>query len=163
MGRVVLDFGTEVDLLNKSELAEALAEDARLRQIVAGIKPVTYWANSGVTGGASQLYTTPQSLVASGRVWAVMNVGLELAVASQVRMYLNGDNLPAGAPAGKGRAVNLITSSAVLGSAQFSKGQLMLNAGETLTFFANTASAFILSVFIMAISCPAERVGELLV
>jgi hypothetical protein len=51
-------------------------------------------------------------------------------------------------------------SSALTPNMSFSKGQCTLRAGEQLTV---VASVSIASVFITAISCPAERFAELLI
>lgn len=166
MAVFTLDLGRPVDMLTKSELEEALAADAQLRAVVAGVKTVETLFNINQIGASQFLFTTPPGMVAPGYIWSVMNIGLELAASSQVRVYkgipaLSGS--PAITPTGTGRVVDTMTSF-VTPSSQFSKGQLILRGGDQLTFVSTTpASAFILSVFMVSIEIPAERIGELLI
>lgn len=159
---VTLDFGSQVDLLNKRELQDALREDAALRSVLTGIKGAeAFYPLSVINPGAAvglAVFTTPASMVGSGYTWAIMNVGFELSVAAQVRIWRQGFS---GTTNGANRFVTQ-TGSTVTGNASFSKGQCTVRGGELLTFQA-LGAALILSVFISAIEAPAERFGEVLV
>lgn len=163
----VIDFGAKVDMLTKDELAEALAEDARLRAVVTGVKAGELWLNTSSLQGQGTVVATlgggsPQA-PAQGFVWAVMNIGLELATSSQVRVYKGVPShyaVGAVAPDGSGRLVTTMQSF-ITPSAQFSKGQLTMKAADYLTLVAVTGGSNILSVFLSYIEVPAERQGEL--
>lgn len=154
MAKFILDFGREVDILTKGELDQSLA-DAQQRAIVAGVKAARFWANSGTIGAAQVSYSTPP-LVASGYVWAIMNIGVEMSASANCLVYLMGGANAAGG----NRFVGIMPTGGSSRSLAYSKGQLMLNTGEFLTIA--PASGNILSVFISAIEVPAERAGELL-
>lgn len=157
MAKVVLDFGTTVDMLNKSELQEALAEDARLRSIVAGVKAAEYWANLGTIGANQATFTTPVNLIGAGYAWAVMAAGLEPSVAGGVKVIKQNYT---GSINGGNRVVGQLNNVASVSYATWSKGQLILRAGDVLTFA--PASGNVLSLWLAAIEIPAERIGELL-
>ena len=157
MSKIVLDFGTEVDMLNKTELQEALAEDARLRALTAGVKQFRMFINSAQLGVTSfSLSGNPPQGPASGFTWMIMNIGAELSAAAGLRVYLS-----SGANAAGG---NRLVAASGTGSAnvafQFSKGQFPVYAGEALTFV--VGSNLIQSIFMTGIEIPAERIGELL-
>jgi hypothetical protein len=159
--KFLLDFGQTVDLLSPHEMSDLLLDqDTRNRASYAGVKVVNQFYNLGQTGGASQVFTTPANLPASGRVWSVMNVGLELAVASAVRIFKG--VVPGAAPIGNARVVGFIPAANIVQAGQFSKGQIILNTSDQLTFYAPVNLAFILSVYLTAIELPAEKIGELL-
>lgn len=157
MAKVVLDFGTEIDMLSKGELQEALAEDARLRSIVAGVKSAEFWANAGVIGAAQATYTTPVNMIGNGYVWAIMAAGCEPSAAGGVKVIKQNYS---GSVNGFNRVVGQLNNVASVSYASWSKGQLMLRAGDVLTFA--PASGNVLSVWLSAIEIPAERIGELL-
>jgi hypothetical protein len=157
MALTTIDFGQKVDLLNKNELREALAEDARIRAAVKGVKPVDKFFNLGQIGAAQTVFSTPAGMVSSGYIWAVMNVGWELSAAGVARIY---KGIPSAYAAGVGRFVSQ-GASTTTSNVSFSKGQLMLRSEDQLTV-EQVAAVNILSVFISAIEIPAERVGELL-
>lgn len=172
MAKVVLDFGTTVDMLNKDELQEALAEDARLRALVTGVKPFEVFLNSAqITaltppGATANVITTSGGMFqapASGYVWAVMLTGWEVSGAgTNVRLY-KGSWANASATAnGTGRLVASNTGTPNAASFLFSKGQLMMKAGDQLTFVCVTAAQTLLGIYYAGIEIPAERVGELL-
>jgi hypothetical protein len=165
MALTTIDFGSQVDFLNKDELRAALAEDAALRRIVTGVKIEEFSAFSQqtqVAGAAVPYYTTPVNMVGGGLMWAVMTCGLEISASQASRVY---KGIPAGPTptiqTGTGRVVQQ-TAASTTPSFAFSKGQCTLRAGEQLTFVVSGAGN-ILSVYIAAISCPAERFAELLV
>src|SRR5690348_5278178 len=87
MAKFVLDFGSTVDMLTHDELRAALAEDARLRTDLAGVRSMDQNFNINQIGASQFLFTTPAGMVQSGYVWSVMNIGVELAASSQVRVY----------------------------------------------------------------------------
>jgi hypothetical protein len=153
-----VDFGESLDVLTKDELAAALSEDAAIRRAVTGVKSLDFNYNSSQTGSLAT-YTIPAT-PAGGFVWAVMNVGFELSAAGVTRLYKEGGSSPASTPVGTGRFVGQ-TGSTIANSLTFSKGQLMLRAGEHLVAFV-PGSGVVLSVFMTVIEVPAERVGELL-
>lgn len=162
MAVFTLDLGRPVDMLTKSELEEALAADAQLRAVVAGVKSVDVFFNTNQIGAGQTIFTTPPGMVASGYVWSVMNMGMELSASSTVRVYKGIPPSGTGAPNGLGRMVDVMTNF-ITPNAQLSKGQLILRAGDQLTFFPPTGPPNILSLFITAIEIPAERIGELLI
>src|SRR5580693_4209665 len=159
MGLAKLDFGETVDLLDKSELRDALREDAALRRAVSGVKSMDYFYNASQIGANVNTYTIPAS-PAGGYMWAVMNIGFELSAAGVTRLYKEGAGVPLSTPIGGSRFVGQ-TASTIANSLSFSKGQLMLRNGEHLIGLAPGAG-FILSVFMTVIELPAERIGELL-
>src|SRR5580704_7076250 len=120
MGLAKLDFGETVDLLDKSELRDALREDAALRRAVSGVKSMDYFYNASQIGANVNTYTIPAS-PAGGYMWAVMNIGFELSA----------DGVPRSTPIGGSRFVGQ-TASTIANSLSFSKGQLMLRNGEHL-------------------------------
>ena len=158
MGKVILDFGTEVDMLNKTELQEALAEDARVRALITGVKQFRLWLNGGTPGMNAASFTmsgTPPQGPAQGFIWMVMNVGAELSASGALRMFLNsGSNA-----AGGNRLVGATGSGSAFPTISFSKGQCPWFAGDSFTF---TTGALINDLFITGIEIPAERIGELL-
>ena len=163
MGIVTLDFGQQVDILNKRELQDALREDAMLRRAITGVKIEEFFSNQGLGPNSTVPYfITPPNMVGAGLMWAVMNAGLELTsnVVSRVYKMVPPGPTPT-VTTGAGRCVQVAGSSATPNFA-FSKGQLTLRAGEQLTFMASGAGN-ISSVFIAAISIPAERFAELLI
>ena len=165
MGKVKLDFGATIDILNHGELREALNEDRALRRVLTGVKSAEYFAPTSVIGAATTFFTTPAAMVGAGLMWAVMNVGAELSTAQTFRLYKGIPPGPAGGVpvtgTGMARAAGTSASGQVP-NLTFSKGQLTLRAGEQLTLIA-AGAANVLSVFITAISVPAERFGELLI
>lgn len=160
--KFTLDFGQTWDLLTPGEMQSILAEqDTANRAIYAGVKTVEQFFNINQIGAAQTIYSTPAGMVPSGFVWAIMNIGMELSAASSVRVYKGIPQSGTAAPTGLGRVAGVLTNF-VTPNGQFSKGQLMLRAGDQLTFFPPTGPPNILSVFIVAIEVPAERIGELL-
>lgn len=158
----MVDLGTPVDLLTKQEVADALAEDARLRAIVAGVKQGELFLNSGTVNMGANTFTSTGSVPqapAAGYLWAVMNIGIELSAASNVRLY-KGTVQPA-TPTGGGRVVAAISGSVAVNNNQFAKGQFTLKSGDVWSLLAVTPAANILSVFMAYIEVPAERQGEL--
>jgi hypothetical protein len=156
---MTLDFGQTWDILTKHELSEALSEDARLRAIVAGVKPVEMWIGTGQIGAVAPIFSTtgtPPQAPTNGYIWAVMSLGLEQAPAAVLNVYK-------GAPAVVGTGGKPIArgGSANVQAFNFSKGQLWLRPGDQLTFIPGSGN--ILSLFLTAIEVPAERVGELLI
>jgi hypothetical protein len=159
MSLAKIDFGETVDLLNKSELRDALREDAALRRAVSGVKSMDFFYNAAAIGANVNTYTIPAA-PAGGYMWAVMNIGFELSAAGVTRLYKEGGAVPSATPIGGGRFVGQ-TASTIANSLTFSKGQLILRNGEHLIAFAPGAG-FVLSVFMTVIEIPAERIGELL-
>ena len=155
-----LDFGTSVDLLNKQELEEALAEDARLRAIVAGVKPVEVFINLGTIGANATIFSTtgtPPQAPTSGYIWAIMSLGAELSAGAVFNVY---KGTPAAVATGGGKPV-FRGASANVQVGNFAKGQIWLRPNDQLTFIPGSGN--ILSVYFVAIEVPAERVGELLI
>lgn len=162
MAVFTLDLGRQVDMLTKSELEEALAADAQLRAVIAGVKSTSVFYNSQQTASATIFTTPPQMGPAAGRVWSVMNIGLELQASVQVRVY-KGVVPPAQfSPTGFGRVVGFMTA-AFTPFLTYSKGQLILNTGDQLSFVTPSTGTPILSMYLTAIEIPAERIGELLI
>lgn len=158
-----LDFGQQVDLLNKQELADALADDARLRSIVAGVKQGEMWINSGAPGMGTTFYTSTGAVPqcpAAGYLWAVMNLGVELSAASNLRLYKSA-NPQTSTQVGNGRGIATTTASQGLQNFPFSKGQFTLKTGDVFTLVPVTGAINILSIFMAYIEIPAERQGEL--
>ena len=162
-----LHVGGTIETTTPKELDRALRDqDVRLRADLSGVKQSEFFVPSGYAGMGTQLYTTtgtsPQS-PAAGYVWSIMSLGFELALSSQVGIY---KGVPAGytagsyAPTGAGRLVTTC-SSFITPSAQFSKGQFKLNAGDFMTFIGVTASANFLSIWCSYIEVPAEQQGKL--
>lgn len=166
MGTVKLDFGESIDMLDRRELREELDRDRDLRSILSGIRQEEVFFNTNQVGAAAT-FSTPVGMVAAGRKWAIMNVSCETAASTALRLW---KGVPPGNPAGVGgppaagtgfgRSVASGTSNSQPNQ-QFSKGQFSLAAGDQLTII--LGSSTLLSVFITAISAPAERFGELLI
>lgn len=157
--RQTLDFGKQIDMLTKGEFEDALAEDAKIRAIITGVKPVEVFIPTSIIGPGVAVYSTsgnPPVAPASGYIWAVMAVGLDLSAGSALNVY---KGTPSAVGQG-GRAV-IHNASTNVQLATFSKGQLWIRPGDQLTFI--VAAASILSVFMNVIEIPAERVGELLI
>jgi hypothetical protein len=156
-----LDIGSKIDILNQHEMREVMRDaqraDAELRAALVGVKPMDKFYGVNVIGAAVQAFTTPNSMVAAGYMWAVMNMGFELSAAGVTRVYKGS---PPQFALGSGRFVGQ-TASTATNSLTFSKGQLMLRTEDVLTIQVPGAGN-LLSVFISAIEVPAERVGELL-
>lgn len=159
MAKMTLDFGQEIDILNSRELRAELDRDRGMREVLTGVRYEEAFFNSGIVGPATNIFVTPQSMVAAGRMWAIMNVGTELASNVVFRIYKTGS--VASITSGAARMVAVAPASATPNIA-FSKGQLALRNGDQLTIF-SAGTGTINSVFITAISIPAERFGELLV
>jgi hypothetical protein len=164
MGIFALNVGGHIETTTPKELHSALLDqDARLMADVAGVKWGELFIPSGVIAGAQTFSNQPgQYSPSSGYLWAVMNVGLELSVSSQVRVYKGQPafNAPGGiTPSGNGR---LITTAAsfVTPSAQFSKGQFTLKGNDNWTLVMVTAGS-ILSIYMAYIEVPIEKQGEL--
>jgi hypothetical protein len=159
MAKVTLDFGQTWDILTKHELSEALAEDARLRAIVAGVKPVEMFLGTGILGAAATIFSTsggsPQA-PANGYLWAVMQIAVDLSASAALNVY---KGTPAAAAAGSRPVMHNGNANVQIGS--FSKGQVWMRPGDQFTFI--PASGNLLSIFMTAIEVPAERVGELLI
>lgn len=165
-----LQVGGHIETTTPAELHKALTDqDARLRADLSGVKHGELWLNgpaAGITGLGTQVCTFgggPPQAPAGGYLWAIMNIGVELALASQVRIY---KGQPAHyavggfAPDGSGRVVATM-SNFITPSFQFSKGQLKMRAGEFITLIGVTAAANILNVFISYIEVPEEQQGKL--
>jgi hypothetical protein len=163
MGIVKLDFGESIDMLNARELREELATDRELRNVLTGIRQEEAFFPSGqiLAQGTGAVFSTPVGMVSAGRMWAIMNVSAECAASTALRLW---KGVPPGvvpaAGTGMGRSVASGTSNSQP-NLQFSKGQFTLRTGEQITII--LGSSTLLSVFISAISAPAERFGELLV
>lgn len=162
MAKFVLELGSKVDLLTKEEVSEALAEDAAIRAAITGVKTVDqFWNLGGIGAPGSNNFATPVNMVASGLVWAVLNIGFELSAAAVVRVYKGTATWATpGTPIGAGRLVGT-AASLITPSVQFAKGQCMLRGGDQLSFVVPGAP-LLLSAFLTATEIPAERVGELL-
>lgn len=155
----MLDLGRPVDVLTKDELAEALAEDARLRSTLAGVKPQEVFIPSGLIPAVAGPFTTSGAVPqcpANGYIWAVMQIGCDLSASAALNIYK-----ATAATIGQGGKPVVHNGAAGVQTASFAKGQLWLRPGEQLTF--SPATGFLLSAFIVAIEVPAERVGELLI
>ena len=163
MALLTLDFGQQVDILNKRELEDALRQDAALRSVIMGVKYEEAFYNVGVIGASAGFFATPVNMVAAGLMWAVMNIGLELSASQASRIYKGA--FPVGTTPTVGAGQLRMSSNAGASTTPnfpYSKGQLSLRHGEQLTIIPS-GSANILTVFITAISIPSERFGELLV
>lgn len=158
MPRFVLDFQSEIETLNKTELADAL-EDARLRAVVSGVKLSRPFWNVGAIGANAASFQTPVNMVQSGYVWTIMAIGIELSASAAVRAYYGNYS---GTINGANRLAATWGANTAASWNSFSKGQLMLPAGEQITLVP-AAAQFILSVQLVAIEIPAERIGELLI
>jgi hypothetical protein len=159
MAIVTLDFGSKMDMLNKQELAEALAEDARLRAVVAGVKPTEIFIGPGIIGTPATIFSTtgtPPQAPTNGYIWAVMAIGCDLSTGASLTVYK-------GTPAAVQLGAKLVArgGSANAQAFNFSKGQLWLRPGDQLTFIPGAGN--LLSVYLNAIEVPAERAGELLI
>ena len=164
MGKFALSVGSHIETTTPGELDRALRDqDIRLRADVSGVKWGELFIPSGVIAGAQSFTNAPsQYSPSAGYLWAVMDVGLELSLSSQVRIY-KGVPPFAGpgsiAPSGNGRVVATL-SSFVTPSGQFSKGQFTLKAGDQFTLVMTTAGS-ILSVYMSYIEVPIEQQGKL--
>jgi hypothetical protein len=162
--------GGSIETLTRPEAQQLLRAEYEVTRIekLRGVKEGDCWINAGTIGASTLVYSTsgasPQC-PANGFVWAVTNIGLEVAANGNVRLYKGVPALgTASAPLGGGRYVTLIGtagSSGVVANQFFSKGQLTLKNGDQLTFASPTAGAFLLSIFISYIEVPAEKRGEL--
>lgn len=162
-----LHVGGQIETTTPAELHKALTDqDARLRADVSGVKQAEFFVNSGAPGMGAVVYTStgqPPQSPTQGFIWAIMAMGFELALASQVRVY---KGAPAGiavgalTPIGSGRLVTTCANF-ITPSAQFSKGQFTLKAGDQFTLVTPTASANILSIWCSYIEVPAEQQGKL--
>jgi hypothetical protein len=159
-----LHAGGRIDTVTPRELHhELLAQDARLKADLSGVKWGEIFVPSGQIAGA-QTYTTSlaSQVPGAGFIWAIMGVGLELSASSQVRVYKRAPVFAGPGtitPSGNGRLVTTLASF-VTPSSQFSKGQLTLRQGEQLTLVMVTAGS-ILSVYVAYIEVPAEQQGKL--
>jgi hypothetical protein len=166
MGRFALQMGGHIDTTTPAELDRALRDqDVRLRADVGGVKWGELFLSSGIIGAGVQLFTSsggmPQT-PGAGFLWAVMNVGVELSVASQVRLYKGAPPFSGPgttAPVGNGRLVTTMANF-ITPSAQFSKGQFTLKAQDQFTLFMVTAGS-ILSIYVCYIEVPIEQQGKL--
>jgi hypothetical protein len=166
MGRFAIQAGGHFDTVTPHELDHALRDqDVRLRADLSGVKWGELFINSAVIGSGVQLFTSSGAMSqtpGAGFLWAVMSVGLELSVASQVRLY-KGSPAFSGpgttAPVGNGRLVTTM-SNFITPSAQLSKGQFTLKANDQFTLFMVTAGS-ILSVYLAYIEVPIEQQGKL--
>lgn len=165
MARFELHAGGTMETVTPHELQRALQDqDARLRADLSGAKWGEIFFNSGQIGGAQSVSTgqgASQS-PASGFLWAVMTVGLELSISSQVRLYKGSPQFGgAGSltPSGNGRLVTTMPSF-ITPSQQFSKGQFTLRGNDQLTAVMVTAGS-ILSLYVAYIEVPAEQQGKL--
>ena len=170
MGMFALHAGGHIETTTPKELHHALLDqDARLMADVAGVKWGEVFLNSAMI--APQLAPSGQVFTSSGNMsqtpgagylWAVMNVGLELSVASQIRLY-KGSPAFIGpgtfTPAGNGRLITTFANF-VTPSGQFSKGQFTLKAGDQFTAVMVTAGT-ILGVYWTYIEVPIEQQGKL--
>lgn len=164
MGIFALHMGGHIETTTPKELHHALLDqDARLMADVAGVKWGEFFIQSQQIGGTQTYTNTPgQYSPSSGYLWAVMNVGIELSVSSQVRLYKGAPqfNTAGGVtPAGNGRLINTFASF-VTPSGQFSKGQFTLKGNDQWTLVMVTAGT-ILSVYMSYIEVPIEKQGEL--
>lgn len=160
-----LHAGGRMETVTPKELRHELAaQDVRLRADLSGVKWGEMFLTSGVIGGV-QAFSSSGALSqtpGAGYIWTVMNLGLELSVSSQVRVY---KGVPPFAgpgtvtPSGNGRLVDTLASF-VTPSGQFSKGQFVLRAGDQFTLVMVTAGS-ILSVYLSYIEVPAEQQGKL--
>lgn len=162
-----LHVGGQIETTTPAELHKALTDqDARLRADLSGVKQAEFFINSGTAGMGTQLFTTsgqPPQSPTQGYVWAIMALGFELALSSQVRIYKGQPASMTAAsfvPTGAGRLVTTCASF-ITPSAQFSKGQLTLKAADQMTFVGVTAGANFLSVWCSYIEVPAEQQGKL--
>jgi hypothetical protein len=154
----MVDLGSPVDLLTKDELSEALAEDARLRSTLAGVRPVEVFIPTSVIGAGVSIFSTsgqPPQAPANGYIWAVMLISTDLSASTVLNVY---KGTPTAADIG-GKPI-LRNAGAPEQVGTFSKGQLWLRPGDQLTFFPTAGN--VLSVYMVVIEVPAERVGELL-
>jgi hypothetical protein len=166
MGRFALQVGGHIDTVTPHELAVALADqDVRLRADLSGVKFGELFLSSSTIGPGLQTFSSSGTMTQSpgnGFLWAVMSMGLELSVSSQVRLY-KGTPQFAGpgtiAPSGNGRLITTFASF-VTPSGQFSKGQFTLKSGDTFTAVMVTAGS-ILSIYLAYIEVPVEKQGEL--
>lgn len=177
MARFIFQVGQPFETLTKPELAEALEaeSDRQIAVSLRGVKPQEIFLNLAQIqqlGGASPGSAASVNVLAlpgtagftpgNGFVWAVMTVGVELTGASNIRIYKGAPPGLTSTPTGIGRLLFANTGTPTAAAANFSKGQAMLRSGEQLTILTVTNTQFFLSVYISAIQCPAERVGELL-
>lgn len=166
MGRFALQLGGHIDTVTPHELSAALADqDVRLRADLSGVKWGEMFLSSATIGPGVQVFSSSGTMTQSpgnGYLWAVMNMGIELSVASQVRLY-KGTPAFIGpgtfTPSGNGRLVTTMANF-VTPSAQLSKGQFTLKAGDTFTAVMVTAGS-ILSIYLAYIEVPVEKQGEL--
>lgn len=169
--------GARFETLTKPELSDALAAEFNRQTEVTlrGVKPQEIFLNlsqiqqlGGAQPGSAasvNVLTLPGTAgftPGNGFVWAVMTAGVELTGASNIRIYKGAPPGLTSTPTGIGRLVFANTGTPTAAAANFSKGQVMMRSGEQLSFVTVTPAQFFLSVYIAAIQCPAERVGELL-
>jgi hypothetical protein len=162
--------GASIETLTRPEARQLLRSEYEItrREKLLGVKEGDCWINAGTIGASALVYSTagasPQC-PANGFVWAVMNIGIEVAASGNVRLYKGVPALgAANAPIGGGRYVALLGqpgNSGVVTNTTFAKGVLTLKNGDQLTFVSQTAGAFLLSIFMSYIEVPAEKRGEL--
>lgn len=164
MGIFAIQAGGHIETTTPAELHKALVgQDERLMADVAGVKWGELFIPSNVINGAQSYTNSPsQYSPSSGFLWAVMNVGLELSVGSQVRLY-KGAPFFAGpgttTPSGNGRVIATL-SSFITPSGQFSKGQFTLKGNEQWTLVMVTGGS-ILSIYMSYIEVPITMQGKL--
>jgi hypothetical protein len=170
MGLVTFRPGESFENLTRPELEQSLRAQYEMtrEEKLRGVKDGDCNINVGVIGASQLVYSTPGTSPygpAAGFVWAVMNIGIEVAANGNVRLYKQVPALGTGsAPTGSGRYIGLIGtpgSSGIVANLTMPKGMCTLKNGDQLTLVSPTAGAFLLSIFISYIQVPAEKRGEL--
>lgn len=168
----VMDIGAGIDTVTPGELQQALLDqDARVAETLRGVKYGEVFINATTIGATVQQFSTtggPPQSPAAGFVWSIMNIGVETSSSQALRVW---KQIPGGlisgtsgvySNAGSGRLVGTVpTSSSAVGAdtITYSKGQLILRAGDVLSFAA-ASTANLLSIYWAYFEVPAERIGE---
>jgi hypothetical protein len=156
MAKVKLNAGVELDLLNKSELADSLQDqfDREWAERGRGIKLIRI---RGATSG--NISTTVGFAIQGpqqGYVWALRSLGAVLSSSQTLQAYVTGDNgtsIPANGP-----VANLAAGTVVFTT--WSGVQAFLNGGEFLTIAAGGSATAQFTMY--ALEAPAELAWKLI-
>lgn len=131
MAKVKLSAGAELDLLTQGEVDDSLMRALNLQEYARGqdVKVLRAQGTTGtVTATAGAVVDGPNP----GYAWALRGAYFNLATASNVRLWIIGDNNTAVAGAGLLQGVVAATSSATFNSVTWSGVQAVLHGGENL-------------------------------
>lgn len=160
--------GHSYDLVSNEEMQGHVARitnkfDEFVRAEVQGIKPIRF------TTGVQNMVTNIQAQYPitnspkAGYIWAIMRVAAFSNAAGSTSMVLYKTNDPAAILPFPGDINGYVMAFGNGTIQNFSKGQLLLNAGEYLSLFVlNTTNSGPVIMHGEAIEVPAEMIGKLL-